>query len=267
MASGPNRRTFGVCAAALFAAPMRALSGKQAKVEDYDGLTPFKKVRNPGNKAFYKPDGAFNAEAVKKAYFSMMRAFNYPIPPVLKTDNFWVCDFLQRDFEALGMGGVLWMNASGKLGESGAKAYKGPFKDQLYGYLGHEIFLLPGQMLPEHRHIGGAEGFGPKMESWHIRHGTVEYFAEYKGDGDETLISDMPKAEQPWGYGQDWFNCKYVAPRTAGDLYTMGDPESWHFQRAGANGAIVAEYATYHNHVEFSKPGMSFACSEAKGAK
>ena len=30
------------------------------------------------------------------------------------------------------------------------------------------------------------------------------------------------------------------------------------------NGAIVTEYATYHNHVEFSKPGMEF--DNSKGA-
>jgi hypothetical protein len=47
-------------------------------------------------------------------------------------------------------------------------------------------------------------------------------------------------------------------------MYKLVDPESWHFQRAGAQGAIVSEYATYHNHVTFSKPGMEFDCSKAK---
>ena len=123
----------------------------------------------------------------------------------------------------------------------------------------------PAQALPEHRHIGGAEGYGPKMESWHVRYGTVDFFGEYKGAGDEKLISEMPENERPWGYGQPWFKSKYVARRTAksGKLYTLEDPESWHFQRAGAGGAIVAEYATYHNHVEFSKPGMEFDSSKA----
>lgn len=36
----------------------------------------------------------------------------------------------------------------------------------------------------------------------------------------------------------------------------MSDPESWHFMRAGKDGASVSEYATYHNDVKFSKPGM-----------
>jgi len=219
--------------------------------------------KSPGNIAFYDAKGAFHADGVKEAYFGMMKAFGYPIPDVLKTDNFWVCDFLQRDFAHLGMGGIFWINDSGKYGENGAKAYKGTYKDQSFGYLGHEIYLLPGQMLPEHRHIGGAEGYGPKMESWQIRYGSVEFFGEYKGAGDETPIADMPKGEQPWGFGEDWFKSKVVAKRKPGDVYTLEDPESWHFQRAGAQGAIVTEYATYHNHVMFSKPGMEFACSEA----
>jgi len=40
--------------------------------------------------------------------------------------------------------------------------------------------------------------------------------------------------------------------------YVLKDPESWHGMRAGPDGAIVTEYATFHNHVEFSKPGMAF---------
>jgi hypothetical protein len=219
---------------------------------------------NPGNAAFYGKDGAFDAKSSTKAYLDMMEAFGYPITDALRSDELWVCDFLSRDFEKLGMAGIFWKNATGTYGEYGAKAYKGDHKDEKFGYLGHEIFLLPGQMLPEHRHIGGAEGYGPKMESWQVRYGSVEFFGQYSS-GEETLIKDMPKSEQPWGYGQDWFKSKYIAKRTAqsGKLYEMADAESWHFQRAGAQGAIVSEYATYHNHVEFSKPGMEFAGSEA----
>jgi len=224
----------------------------------YKGLT---------SASYYGADGAFDPEAAKAAYFAMMEAFGYPISDVLRTDAFWVCDFLQRDYAKLGMGGIFWINAKGTYGGSGAKAYAGEFKDGSFGYLGHEIYLLPGQMLPEHHHIGGAEGYGPKMESWHVRYGTVEFFGEYKGAGDETPIGDMPESERPWGYGQPWFKSKYVAKRTSksGALYTLVDPESWHCQRAGADGAIVTEYATYHNHVTFSKPGMEFDCSKATG--
>jgi D-lyxose ketol-isomerase len=217
----------------------------------------------PSNAQFYQTNGAFNPESAKQAYFAMMKGLGYPIPDILKTDTCWVCDFLQRDFTKLGMAGIFWINASGTYGKNGAQAYQGTYKDQQFGYLGHEIYLLPGQMLPEHRHIGGHEGYGPKMEAWHVRYGSVEFFGEYQGEGSETLISAMPESERPWGHDQAWFKSKYVAKRTAqsGKVYALQDPESWHFQRAGAQGAIVSEYGTYHNHVEFSKPGMEFACS------
>lgn len=208
----------------------------------------------------YYSGKAFDPKKAVEAYHAMMKRFGYPIPDVLKTDQLWTCDFLQADFAKLGMGGVFWVNALGVYGKNGAGKYAGDFKDQKFGYLGHEIFLLPGQAIPEHSHVGGPEGMGPKMEAWQVRYGEVEFFGEHKGAGDETPIADMPESKRPWGFGEPWFKSKYVAKRTAqsGELYRLEDPESWHFQRAGAQGAIVTEYATYHNHVQFSKPGMEF---------
>jgi hypothetical protein len=225
-------------------------------------------VKNPGNKAFYKADGSFDPTAAKKTYLDMLKTMGFPIPDSLTTDQLWVCDFLQGDFEKLGMGGIFWINANGTYGQSGSKNYGGKFKDGNFGYLGHEIFLLPGQMLPEHHHIGGPEQYptyGPKMEAWLVRYGSVDFFGEYK-DSEEKPISQMPRHERPWGHGEEWFKSRYVASRTAkeGKVYTMADPESWHFQRAGKNGAIVTEFATFHNHVSFSKPGMAFDNTKGK---
>lgn len=214
--------------------------------------------------AFYQADGAFDPKAAVKAYHQLMESFGYPISDVLRSDQFWVCDFVQRDFPALGMGGIFWINEEGVYGESGTGAYEGEFEDQQFGYMGHDIYLLPGQVLPEHRHVGGPEGYGPKMETWHVRYGDVQLFGEYQA-GDEVPISDLPESERPWGYGEPWFKSKYVAHRTAesGKTYSLKDPESWHFMRAGSQGAIVSEYATYHNQVEFSKPGLIFESSKA----
>ena len=236
-----------------------------AAPKGYTGLTPFSSFPQLASPAFYKADGSFDQAVAKEAYFDMMRAYHYPIPAVLKTDSLWVADFMQGDFAHLGMAGIFWKNVEGTYGAVGAKAYKGEFKDQKYGYLGHEIFLLPGQMLPEHNHLenGDKKGFGPKMETWHIRHGSVEFYGEYKGEAGETLISDMPASERPWGYGQTWFKSKFVKTCGAGEIYSLNDPESWHFMRAGKDGAIVAEYATYHNDVKFSKPDMEFGNSDA----
>ncbi len=76
------------------------------------------KALNPGNAAFYTKDGAFDSESSKEVYFSMMKAFGYPISDVLRTDELWLCDFVQRDFEKLGMAGIFWINAK-SLGISG----------------------------------------------------------------------------------------------------------------------------------------------------
>jgi hypothetical protein len=102
------------------------------------------------------------------------------------------------------------------------------------------------------------------METWHIRHGTVTFYGEHKGAGDERPIEELPASERPWGFGEEWFKSKYFVRRSAGEMYKLVDPESWHFQQAGPDGAIVSEYATYHNHVEFSKPDMKFETSPAQ---
>jgi len=210
----------------------------------------------------YYHNGVFKDNLAKTAYFDLMRRFNYPISDLLNTDAFWVCDFLQGCFDRLGMGGIFWINQQGIYGEMGGKQYQGEFLADKFGYLGHEIFVLPNQALPEHRHVGGEQGYGPKMESWHVRYGTVSFFGQYKSStNDEMLISDLPESQRPWGYDQPWFKARYVTVREAGQLYHLNDPESWHFMRGGQQGAIVTEYATFHNQVAFSKPGMAFVSS------
>ena len=206
-------------------------------------------------------DGKLDIAAVKQAYFDMFAKFDYPVPDVLKTDEFWVADFKQGDILNLGMGGIFWVNEFGKYATHGSKKYNGNFAENKFGYLGHEIFLLPGQTLPEHRHIGGDEGFGPKMEAWQVRYGEVTFYGEHQGEGTEVELSKLPENKRPWGYGEAWMKSRFGVTRDArsGRPYLLKDPESWHGQRAGENGAIVTEYATYHNHVMFSKPEMVFA--------
>ncbi|MFA7173382.1 MAG: hypothetical protein WC340_08205 [Kiritimatiellia bacterium] len=208
-------------------------------------------------------EGKLDVPAVKRAYFDMLKKFNYPVPDILKTDEFWVADFVQGDVLKEGMGGIFWINESGTYAAHGAKKYNGKFNDIKFGYLGHEIYLLPGQTLPEHCHIGGADGYGPKMEAWQVRYGEVTFFGEYKGEGSEVALSELPEAKRPWGCGAAWMHSKFALtiPATSGKLYVQRDPEAWHGQKAGPEGAIVTEYGTYHNHVMFSKPGMSFGCT------
>ncbi len=57
-----------------------------------------------------------------------------------------VTDFNLGDFENVGMAGIFWVN------------------DPEYKYLGHEIYLLPGQMIAEHKHV--VTEYPAKFESW-----------------------------------------------------------------------------------------------------
>ena len=206
----------------------------------------------------YNNDGSLNESVYKQAYYELMEANNYPIPAMLKGDDFWVCDFLQADATKLGMGGVFWINAKGVYGEESGK-----YKGDSYGFLGHDIYLLPNQTLPEHHHEGGPEDFGPKMEAWLVRHGKVRFYGERAAAGDEKLISELPEDERPFGYGEPWFNSKYYADRGPGEIYELKDPESWHGIIALEEGAIVSEFATYHNHVSFSNPTAEFDNTKA----
>lgn len=217
--------------------------------------TPGEKTMTNYESSHFYTDDKLDIEQTKEAYYELMSSFNYPIYPALKTDNFWVCDFKQKDMSEMGMAGIFWMNEKGTYGEVGNKKYKGKYKADQYGYLGHELYLLPNQALPEHFHLGGNEECGPKMESWQVRYGSVRFYAELKFEGAK-LIADLPKAELPWGYGEAWFTSVYYVDAVAGDVVKLGDPQSRHFQQAGPQGAIVTEYGTYHNDVRFSKPGL-----------
>ena len=94
----------------------------------------------------------------------------------------WVTDFGLGDFENVGMGGIFWIN------------------DPEYKYFAHAIYLLPGQMIPEHAHV--KTDFPAKHESWMVEKGWVYNFSEV---GDETrtprlslLDTDRSRARISW---------------------------------------------------------------------
>lgn len=181
------------------------------------------------NEDFYT-DGKFNAEAAKQAYYDMFKRFNYPIPPRLKTEDFWAAEFGVGAFTTVGMAGIFWIN-------------------NLAGnYFGHEIYLLPGQMIPEHRHLKTAKA-GPKMEGWHVRYGSICTFGE--GAPKEGWEKIVPAAHQG-----EFLKCKTWVELKPGETNDLAGAEQWHFMIAGPQGAIVSEYATYHDGdgLRFSHP-------------
>jgi len=71
-----------------------SLVGGCAAPESNTGLTPFSPVPRLDNSAFYKADRSFDQTIAKKAYYDMMKAYHYPIPPYLRTNEFWTAGTL-----------------------------------------------------------------------------------------------------------------------------------------------------------------------------
>lgn len=169
------------------------------------------------NADFYK-DGKFDQEAAKKAFLDMFEFYGVPFTALMEKD-IWFTDFGLGDFENLGMGGIFWIN------------------DKDHGYFAHTIYLLPDQMIPEHAHVKTA--FPAKHESWMVNHGWVYNFSEV---GDET---PNPPAI-PAGHGS--IKSKNFIVQQVGDVLRLKEPETYHFMMAGPEGAIVEEWACYHDN-------------------
>jgi D-lyxose ketol-isomerase len=185
------------------------------------------------NADFYGADGKFLGDKAKQAYYDMMRRFDYPVPDRLKGQDFWALDFGLGDFAGVGMAGIFWWNS------------------QKYGYFGHEIYLLPGQMIVEHAHV--ATEAGPaKMEAWHVRHGMIWTL----GEGEETRPMPVRLPESQARF----ITVRHAEPLKPGEVRELNRPTARHFMVAGPEGAIVTEYATYHDGagLRFTNPGVKF---------
>ncbi len=180
---------------------------------------------------FYDASGKFLADKAREAYFDMFRRFDYAISAKLKKDM-WVLDFGLRDFACVGMAGIFWVNR------------------QEFGYFGHEIFLLPGQMIPEHRHLATAKG-PAKMESWQPRHGMIYTFGE--GEPTPELLDRIPASQRKLVHS------RHGQPLGLDEVADLNRLTAWHFMVAGPEGALVTEYGTFHDMdgLRFSNPGVS----------
>lgn len=183
--------------------------------------------------SYYK-DGKFEGDTAQQAYFCLMRKFNMPIYPAFQEDKgyLWATDFGKGDFEALGMGGVFWTNEPD-------------------GYLGHEIYLLPFQSIPEHRHLPTKDKDGnpipAKMESWTVKYGYVYGFSEVGEPNLDTEFAFLKSKLSKLQY--DVLKSKHVEKWAAdGRSHKLPKIETWHFMMAGPEGAVVTETATFHDN-------------------
>lgn len=191
---------------------------------------------------FFYPNGEFSEAKAKEAYYEMMEYYNYPIPESFKGDKFWCPDFNMGDFANVGMGGVIWENHN----------YEGG------GYMGHEIFLLPGQMIPEHAHVA-VEGVCPaKQEAWLVRHGSIYNFSVKEEPTGFIDGVEIPESQREFCIVN---SCDKVEAGETDRLKTEGE---MHFMMAGPEGAIVTEFATYHDNdaLRFTHPKLNFKIKE-----
>lgn len=180
------------------------------------------------NADFYT-DGKFNEAKAVEAFKDMLKFYDVPWTSFMDAE-FWAVDFGLGDFENVGMGGIFWVN------------------DQEHGYFAHAIYLLPGQMIPEHAHV--KTEFPAKFESWMVTKGWTYNFSEI---GDAT--PDMPAI--PASHGP--VKSKNFVVQKVGDIVHLKKEESFHFLMAGPEGAIVDEWACYHDGagLRFTNPKAS----------
>lgn len=180
------------------------------------------------NADFYK-DGKFQQEVAIEAMKDMFKFYNVPFTDLMAKEM-WVTDFGLGDFENVGMGGIFWVN------------------DPEYKYFAHAIYLLPGQMIPEHAHAA-TPGFPAKHESWMVEHGWVYNFSEI---GEVT--PNVPAISATHGP----IKSKNFVVQNVGDVLRLKELGSFHFMMAGPEGAIVDEWACYHDNA-----GLRFTNSKA----
>ena len=192
-------------------------NSKTSTVSEINSMENTKYSKKYTNKDFYK-DGVFQQEKAIEALKDMFSFYDVPFTPFMETE-LWVTDFGLGDFENLGMGGIFFVN------------------DPEYKYFAHGIYLLPGQMIPEHAHV--STNFPAKHESWCVNKGWVYNFSE--------IGEAMPNSPQtPVSHG-DILSKNYKIQKV-GEVLRLKELRTYHFMMAGPEGAIVDEWASYHDN-------------------
>lgn len=182
-----------------------------------ENKAPFQKKYT--NKDFYDEQGNFKQDVARKAFYEMFEHYGIPVTPLMEKD-IWFTDFGLGDFENVGMGGIFWVN------------------DKEHSYFAHEIYLLPGQMIPEHKHV--KTSMPAKFESWMVQKGDCYNFSEV---GEQTPNAPaIPESQRATTISKNFIHQK------AGELVHLKKIETWHFLYAGPHGAVVSEYACYHDN-------------------
>ena len=235
-----NRRDMIKIAAGAMVAPLVGAANETAGNRLEASATGERKERVCMKKytnADYYKNGVFQKDVAYRAFYEMFEDYGYTLADKLRTfknGEFWVVDFGLGDFENVGMGGIIWYN------------------DITNGYFGHDIYLLPHQMIAEHYHLP-AEGVQAKHETWLVRDGSIFNFGKW-GELTDEVRAILPKSQLDAGA----ITCFNFEELHVGDLRSLTALEDRHFMMAGEKGAIVTEFGSYH-----SMDGLRFSNTNA----
>lgn len=170
------------------------------------------------NASFYK-DGKFDVEKGKDAIMCLAKCHGYPVFPGMR-EKLWVSDYGTGQFTKLGLAAFMFKNNE---------------EDR---YMVMDLFLLPGQMLPEHWHEDSDKN-PAKREGWVVRWG----LSHMVGEGEPNLGKDVviPKCHMNGDA-----TTKHEVIAGPGVFVPVSRVTSRHWMFAGPEGAIITEVANVH---------------------
>ena len=173
------------------------------------------------NAFFYGKDGKFDVEKGKDAIMALAKHHGYPVFPGMR-EKLWVSDYGTGQFTKLGLAAYLFKNN----------------EDDKYMLM--DMFLLPGQMLPEHWHLDGDKN-PAKREGWLVRWG----LSHIVGEGDANLGKDVVI---PQCHMNSEATTKHEVVAGPGTFVSLAKVYTRHWQFAGPEGAIITEVANVHTN-------------------
>ena len=173
------------------------------------------------NADYYNKDGSFNAKKAKDAYVRLMEYHGYPVFKDVR-EKLWVSDYGTGQFTKLGLC---------------ANMFKNNEEDK---YMLMDIFLLPGQMLPEHYHLA-TDNNPAKLEGWLCRHGMTYVY----GEGTPNM---SPKVIVPDCHMGGKVTVEHEVILRPGEFTPLNRAGARHWQFGGPEGAIITEVANVHDN-------------------
>ncbi|MBN2474043.1 MAG: twin-arginine translocation signal domain-containing protein [Pirellulales bacterium] len=184
------------------------------------------------NSALYDAQGKFDVDKGKDAVLALCKYHGYPVFPGLR-ENLWVSDYNTGLFTSLGLAAYMFIN------------------NEADRYMLMDLFLLPGQMLPEHWHLDG-ETNPAKREGWLVRWGA----SHIVGIGEPNLSKDIVIPQCHMGGKVTTEHEVYATP---GVFVPLAKVKTRHWQYGGPEGAILTEVANVHTNsaVRHSDPQLN----------